>query len=56
MLIVACDGIWDVATDQVAVDVTEKAGKDALQKAQKLISYSIEKGTTDNLTAMVVLL
>jgi protein phosphatase PTC1 len=54
--VIACDGIWDVATDQVAIDVVEKAGKDALAKASKLIGYSIEKGTTDNLTAMVVLL
>jgi protein phosphatase PTC1 len=53
-LIIACDGIWDVADDQTAVDVVEKAGKEPLKQAAKLIQFSHEKGTTDNTTAAVI--
>lgn len=45
-----------VLEDQDAVDVAEKAKNDPLSKAQTLIKTSIEKGTTDNLTAAVILL
>jgi serine/threonine protein phosphatase PrpC len=53
-LVVACDGIWDVTDDQTAVDVLEKAGKEPVAKAKRLIEYVIEKGTTDNLTAAFI--
>jgi serine/threonine protein phosphatase PrpC len=53
-LVMACDGIWDVVDDQTAVDVVEKAGKEPFAKAKRLIELSIEKGTTDNLTAAFI--
>eukprot|EP00019_Armaparvus_languidus_P012415 CAMPEP_0168582252 /NCGR_PEP_ID=MMETSP0420-20121227/1873_1 /TAXON_ID=498008 /ORGANISM="Pessonella sp." /LENGTH=520 /DNA_ID=CAMNT_0008616707 /DNA_START=34 /DNA_END=1594 /DNA_ORIENTATION=- len=49
-LIVACDGIWDVASDQEAVDLYG----DAKAQSAALIKFVIEKGTKDNLTAMII--
>ena len=45
-----------MATDQEAVDVVDKGGKDALTKAKKLIQHSIEQKSGDNLTAAVIML
>jgi serine/threonine protein phosphatase PrpC len=63
-MIIACDGIWDVLEDQEAVDMVREylrrhpvlpasAGKDL---AHVLIEASLAKGTSDNVTACVVLL
>lgn len=55
LLILACDGVWDVLTDQDAVDVC--LTEDTAQKiADKLLKASLAKGTTDNLSVMVILL
>jgi len=62
-LIMACDGVWDVFTDQEAVDfllnefskaegesrtVTEK------EAAKLLVTASVERGSADNITAIVI--
>jgi serine/threonine protein phosphatase PrpC len=63
-IIIACDGIWDVLEDQEAVDMVRAylgahpvlpptAGKDL---AHVLIEASLSKGSSDNVTACVVLL
>lgn len=58
-LILACDGVWDVLTDQDAVEllleVYKKQGPfdDA---ARLLVHTAIERGSTDNITAIVVFL
>jgi len=52
-LIVACDGLWDVATDQQAVDVL--IGETNPQKmSEKLLYYALDHGTKDNVTIIVV--
>ncbi|TNJ29850.1 putative Ser/Thr phosphatase 2C [Giardia muris] len=58
-VILACDGIWDVVTDQESVDVVRKCLKEtgSPQKAAfELKSLALKNGTQDNLTVLVLLL
>jgi len=54
-VIIACDGLWDVVTDQEAVDliVTED---DAKTMSQKLLDYALSNDTKDNLSIIVITL
>lgn len=67
-IILACDGVWDVVTDQEAVDfmiskVLEKT-KDMISNksevvatfARDLVDIALEKHTMDNVTVMIVFL
>jgi len=54
-LIIACDGLWDVCTNQEAVDLIRN-GKDAQQMSIKLMKYALEHGSTDNVTVAVIVL
>jgi len=51
--ILACDGLWDVITDQEAVDLIRGTG-DAQAASKILMDYAFENGTRDNVTVMVV--
>lgn len=63
-LILACDGLWDVMADQEAVDFVvahckENSKSDQVLSpnqfvAEALVEEAIERGTTDNVTAVVV--
>lgn len=50
--ILACDGVWDVMTNQQACNVVKKAGLADACKA--LVAAAYRAGSTDNITAMVV--
>lgn len=52
-LIMACDGVWDVIDDQAAVDLC-KVEKDAQSMADKLLKTSMQKGSTDNISVLVI--
>jgi len=52
-LIIGCDGIWDVMDAQTAVDAVA-ALRDAQQMADKLVALALKRGTTDNVSCMVV--
>lgn len=52
-LIMACDGLWDVISDQGAVDLIHEV-EDAQYASQKLLKYALSHHTTDNVTVMVV--
>lgn len=54
-LIIACDGIWDVCPDQEAIDIVKQI-VDAQDCADCLIDYALDNRSTDNLSAIVVLL
>ena len=66
-LILACDGVWDVFSDQDACDLILKTLEIAKtqgqgikeaesQCAQILVQASIDKGSADNITAIVIFL
>jgi serine/threonine protein phosphatase PrpC len=56
-LILACDGLWDVATtDQVgkAINLMEKEGYTPAQMSEALVSLALKFGSYDNISVMVV--
>jgi len=52
-IIMACDGVWDVLSDQEAVDLV-KTDTDAQAMADKIVKTALEKGSTDNVTCIVL--
>ncbi|GAA5877971.1 hypothetical protein JCM8547_000929 [Rhodosporidiobolus lusitaniae] len=52
-LIVACDGLWDVCSDQQAVDLI-KGAQSAQEASDKLRNYAMSHHTSDNLSVLVV--
>jgi serine/threonine protein phosphatase PrpC len=51
--IVACDGLWDVMSDEEAVRFVREYKGDPSNVASSLVQESLKKGTTDNVTAIV---
>ena len=58
-LILACDGLWDVVSDQESIDfvihVCSRGGS-AVLAAEKLRDESLERGSRDNISVMVSIL
>ncbi|KAF1918529.1 phosphatase 2C-like domain-containing protein [Ampelomyces quisqualis] len=52
-LILACDGLWDVCSDQEAVDLVRHM-QDAQEASKKLVDHALARFSTDNLSCMVV--
>ncbi|TPX32332.1 hypothetical protein SmJEL517_g04534 [Synchytrium microbalum] len=52
-MIVACDGLWDVCTDQTAVDLVLNT-LDPQKAAEELLAYALEHWSTDNLSVIVI--
>ncbi|KAJ7045521.1 phosphatase 2C-like domain-containing protein [Mycena alexandri] len=52
-LILACDGLWDVTSDQTAVDLIREV-EDAQVASQTLLKDAIANHTMDNVTVLVV--
>ncbi|KAJ6625643.1 phosphatase 2C-like domain-containing protein [Mycena sp. CBHHK59/15] len=52
-LVLACDGLWDVTSDQAAIDLIRKTG-DAQMASQKLLKHALSNHTSDNVTVLVV--
>jgi protein phosphatase PTC1 len=59
-IILACDGLWDVFTDEEAGDFVRNAlNQDSSWEnkqtiAEKLVTQALKKGTTDNVTCLVI--
>ncbi|KAI8613709.1 phosphatase 2C-like domain-containing protein [Chytriomyces sp. MP71] len=55
-LVLACDGVWDVCSDQDAIDflAAQQDRMDTQAAADDLLALALEKLSTDNLTVMVV--
>lgn len=52
-LIVACDGLWDVTSDQEAVDLIRNID-DAQDAAKALLKHALSNFSTDNTSVMVI--
>jgi serine/threonine protein phosphatase PrpC len=52
-IIVACDGLWDVISDQEACDLVLDYKGDKSEVADVLVHEALRRGTTDNLTVVV---
>jgi serine/threonine protein phosphatase PrpC len=57
-VILACDGLWDVFEDQECVsyvkDLFDNHNYSAQEVARSLLEKSLEKGSTDNISIMVI--
>jgi len=54
-LVIASDGLWDALTDQEAIDEATKH-EDAEQAAKELITLAYDRGSYDNISAIVAYL
>ncbi|KIW64760.1 hypothetical protein PV04_09670 [Phialophora macrospora] len=52
-LILACDGLWDVCSDQEAVDLVRNV-QDPQAASKILVDHALARFSTDNLSVMVV--
>ncbi|KAF1792530.1 Ribosomal protein S5 domain 2-type fold [Phytophthora cactorum] len=53
-LVLACDGVWDVLSEQDAVDIALPHFHDAKAAAGAIVKAAYKKGSVDNLTATVI--
>ncbi|KAI0481887.1 protein serine/threonine phosphatase 2C [Xylaria cf. heliscus] len=52
-IIIACDGLWDVCSDQEAVDLIRDK-TDAVVASKLLVDHALARFSTDNLSCMIV--
>ncbi|KAA8893956.1 phosphatase 2C-like domain-containing protein [Sphaerosporella brunnea] len=52
-IILACDGLWDVCSDQEAVDLVRDI-KDPQEASKKLVDHALGAFSSDNLSCMIV--
>ena len=54
--IMACDGLWDVVSSQESVNFVNKLINTKKNIAMELAKYALSKGSTDNISVIVVFL
>jgi len=54
-IILACDGVWDVISDQQAVDICLEHWGQPASAAAALVRTALSSGSGDNLTAQVIM-
>lgn len=58
VLLLACDGLWDVMTNNEAIDLVRSiylTGETSIDKiAEEMVDIALEKGSRDNISAIVV--
>ncbi|KAI0441701.1 phosphatase 2C-like domain-containing protein [Xylaria telfairii] len=52
-IIIACDGLWDVCSDQEAVDLIRDK-TDAVAASKLLVDHALARFSTDNLSCMII--
>ncbi|OBT62278.1 hypothetical protein VE03_08573 [Pseudogymnoascus sp. 23342-1-I1] len=52
-IILACDGLWDVCSDQEAVDLVRNV-QDPVIASKQLVDHALARFSTDNLSCMIV--
>ncbi|KAK3938344.1 phosphatase 2C-like domain-containing protein [Diplogelasinospora grovesii] len=52
-IIIACDGLWDVCTDQEAVDLVRNV-HEPVSAAKLLVDHALSRFSTDNLSCMII--
>ncbi|OLN82732.1 Protein phosphatase 2C-like protein 1 [Colletotrichum chlorophyti] len=52
-VIIACDGLWDVCSDQEAVDLVRNID-DPVEASKLLVDHALNRFSTDNLSCMIV--
>ncbi|KAF9930792.1 Protein phosphatase 2C 1, partial [Modicella reniformis] len=52
-LILACDGLWDVCTDQEAVELIKDIVSPT-KASQMLLEHALKRFSTDNISVMVI--
>ncbi|KAK3322197.1 phosphatase 2C-like domain-containing protein [Apodospora peruviana] len=52
-IIIACDGLWDVCSDQDAVDLVRNV-QDPVAAAKLLVDHALARFSTDNLSCMII--
>ncbi|OHS95139.1 Protein phosphatase 2C 1 [Tritrichomonas foetus] len=53
ILIIGCDGVWDVMRDDEAMNIAKEA-KSPEEAAQKIVKEALDRGSTDNVSCVVV--
>ena len=53
-VIIGCDGVWDVLSDQAAVDAVNAQAPDYTRGAAALRDLAFLHGSTDNISALVI--
>lgn len=54
-MVLACDGVWDVLSDQQVCDIVLEHWADAAAAASTIVRTALSTGSGDNLTAQVVI-
>ncbi|KAI3336358.1 protein serine/threonine phosphatase 2C [Xylariaceae sp. AK1471] len=52
-IIIACDGLWDVCSDQEAVDLI-RDNSDPVAASKLLVDHALTRFSTDNLSCMII--
>ena len=52
-VILACDGIWDVLSDDEAAKIARET-KDPKEAAKKIVNQSLKLNTSDNVSCLVI--
>lgn len=54
-MVLACDGVWDeLSNEQVLNIINKNKSKTEKQLADKIVNTALQKGSSDNVTAMVI--
>ncbi len=53
-IVLACDGIWDVFDNKATATIVREHIQDPVKAAQELVTQAAQRGSRDDLTAMVI--